>query len=72
MVSCTMTTTAVTSPTTKTSKKHDCVSGVLTGPVAGVDDAQEGDDDSGAGITERENGPDAEREGDGGDADARV
>ena len=35
------------------------------GSVAGVDDTQEGDDDSGAGITERENGPDAEREGDG-------
>ena len=45
---------------------------MLTGPVAGVDDTQEGDDDSGAGVTERENGPDAECEGDGGDADARV
>ena len=47
-------------------------SGVLTGSVTGVDDTQEGDDDSGAGITERENGPDAEREGDGRHADARV
>ena len=47
-------------------------SGVLTGPITGVDDTQEGDYDSGAGITERENRPDAEREGDGRDADTRV
>ena len=45
---------------------------MLTGSVSGVDDAQEGDDDGRAGNAERENRPDAEREGNRGDADARI